>query len=49
VGFKNVTDEKKMDMISVYKEVSHDWEDTRVAYSPEEDGNVAFNISGHNK
>lgn len=49
MGFKNVTDEKKMDMISVYKEVSHDWEDTRVAYSPEEDGNVAFNISGHNK
>jgi len=49
VGFKNAEDERKMDIISIYKEGSHDWEDTRVGYSPEGDGNVMFNISGHNK
>jgi len=34
-------------MISVYKTESHPFEDTRVAYTPVDNGHVQFNVSGH--
>lgn len=48
-GFLHVNDEKKLDLASIYKEVEHDWTDTRVSYTPQPDGHVLFNVTSHNK
>lgn len=40
---------ERMSVISVYKEKSKPFEDTRVNYTPDSTGNVTFNVSGHNK
>jgi len=47
VGFKNEEDKKKLSVISIYKEESHPFEDTRVNYNQTETG-ATFNVSGHN-
>lgn len=39
---------KRLSVISVYKEKSKPFEDTRVDYHTE-NGDVTFNVSGHNK
>lgn len=41
-------DVNRIDMISVYKDESKPFEDTRVQYTPVENGHVQFNVSGHN-
>jgi hypothetical protein len=48
-GFKNLDDYNKMQVTSVYKNDSHDFEDTRVSYSKTDSEAVVFNVSGHNQ
>jgi len=47
-GFKNLDDYNRMNVSSVYKVKSHDFEDTRVSYEKTDTG-ADFTVSGHNQ
>lgn len=49
VGFTSIEDTENLNIISVYKNDSKAFEDTRVDYETLDDGHVQFNISGYNK
>ena len=50
VGFKNEDDKKRLSVISIYKDESHPFEDTRVSYNTTDDHSMStFNVSGHNQ
>lgn len=49
VGFTDIQDTENLDIISVYKNESKPFEDTRVTYQTLDDDHVQFNISGYNK